>query len=611
MKKIQNSIRAKLLIVTILSMTVFASAFSLYIYRSMRSNAINRYLNEASVKTDFLSDQLERYLNSCMMSVNSFYTNKDLANYVTTGHSSLSQEEAASQLFDFLLSLHYANSEIQQFYLAMPATQSSLRFVPENLSFIIGPLSENVTLPHSEHFLDAVLGSSHPILSYDLPVHNLNEAFRSQTVFTLWVPLAHLPANQTPSAYLAIDFPSSYLYNNCLSLSEVGSDFCLVNESNQLLVSSDSTENQDFFSFFAKEAGDTDDTMAIRNNLLYICKPITMGRFTWKLLQVIPINSTYRLTLIQTTLLLVFLGIGTFLLIIVNSSSIMFYTKPLRQIRDYMKHHSNTSWSEADSLAEYVHYPWKDEIGTLIQSFDSMAEKISDHTNRQHTMELLYARSELRTLQAQINPHFIYNIVQCFATNFLRDQNIRQYRLLSSFGQMLHYAMVLEPSVVPLSQEIDYVNRYIDLQSMRFDDTLSAEWDITVDPEKVQIPKMSIQPLVENSISHGDLFRGQPKGRLIIRLLEENGHLSLIVADNGTPITPEKRMLLYCRIEAFKQHLSLAIQENRAESPSTSRQSIAIQNVYARLLLTFGSCEFSIDSNDIGGTTVSFQVPIS
>lgn len=181
-------------------------------------------------------------------------------------------------------------------------------------------------------------------------------------------------------------------------------------------------------------------------------------------------------------------------------------------------------------------------------------DSLKEHSIQKYELKLAYTRSELKTMQAQINPHFIYNVIQCFATNALKNNNLKQYQMISSFGQMLHYAMVLEPSMVSVDKEIEYSRRYIALQQMRFEKQLAMVCEI--DPASVdfKIPKMSIQPLIENSITHGNLMR---KDGSVIKLKTEirDDRFHLLVEDNGIPVSEETVGQVCHKVEQIREKL--------------------------------------------------------
>lgn len=174
-----------------------------------------------------------------------------------------------------------------------------------------------------------------------------------------------------------------------------------------------------------------------------------------------------------------------------------------------------------------------DEIGILAQRFQSMMQKINELIIREYKLELANKSTQLKMLQAQINPHFINNSLQSIGNLALDYHADKVYALISSLGQMMHYSMDTKETIVPLSKEIDYVNYYLTLQQKRFEDKFTIQTDIDEDTLSILVPKMFLQPLVENYFKHG-LGSSREFGILSLVTRLQNGQLIIIVEDNGT-----------------------------------------------------------------------------
>lgn len=256
----------------------------------------------------------------------------------------------------------------------------------------------------------------------------------------------------------------------------------------------------------------------------------------------------------------------------------------------------------------------------MVTTFESMLSTIQYYIIQQYELELAYIRSTLKMLQAQINPHFIYNTLQCFATSALKKQDLEQYHLISSFGQMLHYAMVLEPVIVPLQAELDYVERYLALQQMRFKHEADISFSILPGTDICAIPRMTLQPLVENSILHGNILQ-VPGSILHIETQQIGNMLHVSVVDNGKAVSSQLAQQMHERVvclrQTFLEHTAHANSQpafvplqDIFSRDAGGRASIGMENVLLRLLLNFGKdCEVSIFANDLGGTTVVLQLP--
>jgi two-component system, sensor histidine kinase YesM len=200
-------------------------------------------------------------------------------------------------------------------------------------------------------------------------------------------------------------------------------------------------------------------------------------------------------------------------------------------------------------------------------------------------------------LQAQINPHFINNSLQSIGNMALVSGAPNVYTLVSSLGQMMHYSMNTKETVVTLDREIDYINYYLMLQEERFEEKLSFEFDIDDRTRSILVPKMLLQPIVENYFEHG--FCPEVRtGKIAVRTYLDNGLLFMNVEDNGYGITEER--LLHLRNELFEtQRSGMDLAEN-----------IGLANVILRLRLYFGEqAGMEIDALEPYGLRVTLKIP--
>ncbi|GIP34986.1 sensor histidine kinase [Paenibacillus sp. J2TS4] len=227
--------------------------------------------------------------------------------------------------------------------------------------------------------------------------------------------------------------------------------------------------------------------------------------FQWTLVKRIPFDVLYQnarqLTAINT---LVFIG---FLVIVILATLwISFHvTAPIKRLIGYINR------IRTGNLQVEIEVKGSDELALLGTRFASMMETINELILREYRLELANKTNELKALQAQINPHFINNAMQSIGTLALQQGQRQIYSLISSLGKMMRYSMNTNQSVVPLSVEVDYVKAYLDLQKQRFGNQLASEFDLEPEVLQTPVPKMILQPLVENYFKHGfdSSLRGQ------------------------------------------------------------------------------------------------------
>lgn len=216
-------------------------------------------------------------------------------------------------------------------------------------------------------------------------------------------------------------------------------------------------------------------------------------------------------------------------------------------------------------------------------------------TERKHQLEL----AQLGALQYQINPHFILNTLQVVDFEILRA--IGHYgaanEMILSLGALLDYSLHSPTALVQLRQEIRVTEEYIRILRFRYEGLFDAVWDYAPDVLDWGVPKLLLQPLIENCVLHGLRARtSTQKGMVIIQLRRQRKHLLVRVLDNGVGISRDE--LCHLRKEIEQPGL-------------TKRGSIGLRNVRQRLLLLFGeNGEFKIYSHQGRGTLFHIRFPL-
>lgn len=222
----------------------------------------------------------------------------------------------------------------------------------------------------------------------------------------------------------------------------------------------------------------------------------------------------------------------------------------------------------------------KDELGVLELRFQSMVRNIDDLMNREYRNRLELTTARLKMLLAQINPHFLYNTLQSISTLALRQGAAEVNDRISELGAILRYSMDLKTEIVPLKIEVEQIERYLSLQMGRFKNKLSYTLSCPQEALSISVPKLILQPLVENSIIHG-FEKGTGSGTIHIAIELTDRRLSIRILDNGKGMEPEQ-------IEQLKRgYADFQLQ-------SGQEGGIGLINVLHRLRLYYGS-EFSWD----------------
>ena len=240
----------------------------------------------------------------------------------------------------------------------------------------------------------------------------------------------------------------------------------------------------------------------------------------------------------------------------------------------------------------------EDEMGRLAVTLNTMAASIKKLMRQIQEDEEQKRYLELKAMQYQINPHFLYNTLDSVAMSARKNQDLASENMILALSDFFRISLSHGVEYVKIKTEIQYVETYLKIQSMRFPEQI--EWKCTVDPglENVMILKCIVQPLVENSLYHG--FRDVDRhGMIRICVSSENGQLRIKVADDGAGIAPEKLRRLREEI-----HTKYDTEKDIYEG------GFGLQNVQQRLEIVYGEkAGLEIESEWDEGTSITIMIP--
>jgi two-component system sensor histidine kinase YesM len=303
-----------------------------------------------------------------------------------------------------------------------------------------------------------------------------------------------------------------------------------------------------------------------------VCIPLSKILFTVK---------QNRNTLIITTLVIL-----TFAMFVATLFSHAL-TRPLKSMVRLMKQvqHGN--------LDVWIHSKYNDEIGMLSSHFNRMILRIKDLLTEVTLTEKRKQKADMKALQSQINPHFIYNTLESIRMLAESNDDPRVAKLTYLLGLQLRYSIVRSEEAVTIQQELDHVRNYFDLLQIRFPDKFRLDIDTPDSLLRLPVLKLIFQPIVENSIFHG-LERKAGLGTVTISAWIEDGKAAFCIADDGVGMDGD----------------TLRTLNNSLKNLATGGGfGIGLHNVNERIRLHYGS-EFGLQvQSELGkGTRVTFRI---
>lgn len=241
-----------------------------------------------------------------------------------------------------------------------------------------------------------------------------------------------------------------------------------------------------------------------------------------------------------------------------------------------------------------------DEIGMIVHRYNILLEKISSLISENVLRETAQTQAQLKALQYQINPHFIYNTLNIFSGYAAQNGQNTLAESIASFGQLLRYTIKNDSVYATMETELRNAISLINVYNIRYFDQLHLSLDVPEELKGFSIIKFLLQPILENAILHGLL---RPGASLHIRLAvwQDENSVTIQISDDGEGMNPS-------RLEWVREYM--ADPSENGQPPSAKGTFIGLKNIYKRLKLFYGErASLSILSMEHHGTTVTLLIP--
>ena len=249
------------------------------------------------------------------------------------------------------------------------------------------------------------------------------------------------------------------------------------------------------------------------------------------------------------------------------------------------------------NLEERIPVKGKDEMGELGIQINSMLDSIEVLMQEKLDREMLIKNTEIKALQNQINAHFIYNVLECIKMMAEIDEEFEISDAVTSLGELFRYNMKWVSGNVTIQEEIAYIKNYIQLMNLRYDFTIILSIKIPEDIYEQEIPKMSLQPIVENAICHGIVEMGED-ATIYIKALRKEEEFEISITDSGIGMDEKQMDILEKKIRG------------EIEASGGSGNGIGLKNVQDRIKIQFGDkYGLKIHSKEGCFTKVSVLLP--
>ena len=243
----------------------------------------------------------------------------------------------------------------------------------------------------------------------------------------------------------------------------------------------------------------------------------------------------------------------------------------------------------AGDFSVRIKVPEEKEFWELTNAFNQMGSEIQRLIHENYDITLKETQTQLAALNLQLNPHFLYNALNVMNLIALENDQKELATLIAALSKMLQYALRQNNGLVSLKDEMEWLGNYLTIMEGRFEGTFQIEYDVEDAALAFEVPKLILQPIVENCFVHGYIGSG-PNGMIKLSAHLDNQHLQLSVEDNGRGMDVEK-----------------VLREMR--EPSADRH-IGLSNAYQRMKLIYGDeADIHLMTSEDSGSRVTLVIP--
>ncbi|WP_458122224.1 cache domain-containing sensor histidine kinase [Paenibacillus sp. Z6-24] len=317
----------------------------------------------------------------------------------------------------------------------------------------------------------------------------------------------------------------------------------------------------------------------------------------WTLVMMIPSDqyTAQNRFILQLTLIVVLVSVlvSAVLIWIVVSRVV----QPLRHLTRLLYHSDPAYPLPAFSIESH------DEIGRLSRSYHRFGAHIAQLKQQLIRNEARKKEADLRALEAQIHPHFMYNTLSSIHWIALMSGEKKIGAMVQGLSDFLRLSLNQGKDYCSVEQELNHIRNYMQVQEIRFPDKVRMSWAVDQRLYSHTMLKLLLQPLVENALIHG-IQKKEGPGTITIHLEQESGWIRFMVLDDGTGMDPE-------RLYQLRDMLSRTIHSAEGPQRTEPDAGYGLRNVNERLLLHYGkeAC-LHIESRPQAGTKVSFAIPL-
>ena len=402
----------------------------------------------------------------------------------------------------------------------------------------------------------------------------------------VYLPIYSLTIINEEMGLLCISYNDNFLQSfSDISYLDAGSELMIVDSEGAVLSCAGEKDRGSHFPWMEKLVNSKGGFA--KNGMLYSYQKV--GKWNFYLVNGVPIEDFYLSILRMLPILIVAVLVMILVSLVIGRRLIRRLYHPL----DYLVGEMNRV-AEGRLDVRICGENTGEDFQKLAKGFNYMMDEIDALMHRVQQEQIQKERIRFNALQSQIQPHFLYNTLECIHWQAEVEGSREISTMVSALAQYYRICLSRGRDIIELWEELEHVRNYLIIQNMRYDNIIEYEMKIPQLYWNVKIPKLTLQPLIENAIYHGIKCKEGCKGKIEVNVQKEENTLILTVSDNGCGMTEEKIRLMNEKISSFQN------------------DGYGVQNVNKRIELLFGS-QYGLRyrSNESRGITVEIYLPLS
>ncbi|OPJ63990.1 sensor histidine kinase [Clostridium oryzae] len=576
-KQIRNyilnlSIRKKFFLGYIFASILPIFFITMYSYNITKRNLIEQNSVNMQNSLTQINSNIERKLETYSKSSSLIYLNDTLKNYLTEDYTKNSVEDAYYYINSYFGNILILNPDISL------VTVYTDNYTLSSDSYYIKHIDNSIK---SEKWYDKVQTSTGNVI-YGTTYKNSNGNY----VFTL---TRYLNSGRIgyPYGILVMTINESQLYS-LIDKSAKNSYKYIVDENGSIISCRDKSNiTKNIYKILNIDKSTlsnigTKDINYKGKKMLVVCKSLENG---WKTISMVSYSSFLDNAIKSASFIFIIFLFSVLLAVVLTYVISAIVTKRInvmvKQVKKVQDGNFNVEFKNMGN----------DEIGNLSSAFCNMSKKLKFLIEEVYEKELLKKQADMNVLQEQINPHFLYNALASISSLALKNNDKKVNQMTSLLGKFYRLSLNKGKNMFHVSDEIELTQYYIEIQKIRFQNLLNITFELDETLAEYKVPKLILQPFIENSINHG-IFDDEKGINIIIKLYGQDGKIVFEVVDDGIGMDNNK-------LESILNQMS------------SLTEGFGIKNVNNRIKLYFGD-EYGVQifSKLNEGTQVKIILPM-